>query len=99
MMVVSLALLRSEFISLTTYAPTYLCISAADERMSRHVNKTIPTSATVKRNLVFVTTFHIARDGGSRALADFHVMPPLGISMLGKGAAVPHRETTSRRKE
>ena len=37
---------------------------------------------------------HIARDGGNRALADFHVMPPLGTSILVEEEERESREAT-----
>jgi hypothetical protein len=61
---------------------TDLCISDADVLIPRHVNSIMPINETVRRNRVLVKKTHIALVGGSWALADFHVMPPLGRSMM-----------------
>lgn len=42
--------------------------------------------ATTIRNLVLVRRFQIHLVGGSEALADFHVTPPLGSNIASHGA-------------
>jgi hypothetical protein len=59
--------------------------------MLRHVNNTIPSSATQSRNRVLVTKTHTALEGGNPPLADFHVTPPLGRSMMGAAGLVAKR--------
>lgn len=41
-----------------------------------------PVNAVATRNLVRVKTTTIALHGGKRALADFHVTPPLGKNIV-----------------
>lgn len=50
--------------------------------MPRHVNNMIPTSETQTRKRVLVMKAQTARVGGSCALADFQVIPPLGRSIV-----------------
>ena len=61
---------------------TYLCISDAEELIPRHSSSMVPASATNTRNLVLVRKTHIALEGGSDDLADFQLMPPLGMIIL-----------------
>lgn len=42
----------------------------------------MPISAAPSSTLVWATNLHTARVGGNLALADFHVTPPLGKSIL-----------------
>lgn len=60
----------------------YLCISLALCDIPRQVSNIIPTSETQTRKRVRVTNAHTAREGGSCALADFQVIPPLGRSIV-----------------
>jgi len=66
----------------------YLCISPAEDLMPRHNNRTMPARAIVTRVRVLVRNSHMARVGGSCPLADFQVMPPLGISMANSTGAL-----------
>lgn len=68
----------------------YLCISLADVLMPRHSNKITPTTAMVSRKRVLVKNTHTALVGGNCALADFHVMPPLGSSMMSASGGPVH---------
>lgn len=78
---------------------THLCISPAVPCKPFHINSTTPASVTYSRNLVRVKKFHIAREGGSRPRADFHVSPPLaGRSMLGRGEKRRKRKDTPPRR-
>lgn len=61
---------------------THLCISPAVPLSPFHIKITMPVMAMNSRNLVRVRKFHIAREGGSRDLADFQVTPPLGSNMV-----------------
>lgn len=63
---------------------TNFCISAAEVLIPRHNNTTTPERATKRRNRVRVRKLNIALEGGSRALADFQVTPPLGRSIVEK---------------
>ena len=60
----------------------YFCISSAVPLRPRHKSTINPPSATKSRKRVFVRKYHIALVGGNRALADFHVMPPFGYSIV-----------------
>ena len=62
----------------------HLCISWADVVMPRHSIKTMPANATKRRKRVRVRKCRTALDGGSRALVDFQVTPPLGSSIVVK---------------
>jgi hypothetical protein len=67
-------------------APTHFCISDAELLIPRH-NKTIrPVMARDIKKRVLVTRTRIARHGGNLALADFHVTPPFGSSILVDGS-------------
>lgn len=60
----------------------YLCISDADLLMPRQNRIIKPVRATDTRKRVLVTRNSTALHGGSLALADFHVTPPLGRSIF-----------------
>lgn len=49
--------------------------------MPRHMMTTIATTIKTSRNRDRARKDRMAREGGSRALVDFHVTPPLGSSM------------------
>ena len=50
--------------------------------MPCHNSTTRPARATKTRKRVLVRKWTTALDGGNRALADFHVTPPLGSSIV-----------------
>jgi hypothetical protein len=56
----------------------------------------MPSSATDIKNRVRVRTTHIALAGGSLALADFHVTPPLGSNIATKPPGPQHLVPGSR---
>lgn len=60
----------------------YLCISDADLLIPLHNRISKPAIATDTKKRVLVTSTRIALHGGNLALADFHVTPPLGRSIL-----------------
>jgi hypothetical protein len=60
----------------------YSAIWLVETLIPLHSNIIRPVNAIVIRNLVRVKTTRTALHGGRRALADFHVMPPLGRSIL-----------------
>lgn len=49
--------------------------------MPRHMMTTIATTIKTSRDRDRARKDRMAREGGSRALVDFHVTPPLGSSM------------------
>jgi hypothetical protein len=61
---------------------TYSAIWLVETLIPLHSSIMRPVNATVTRNLVRVKTTRTALHGGKRALADFHVTPPLGRSIL-----------------
>lgn len=61
---------------------THLCIPDADLLIPRHNKMIKPVMASEARNRVRVTRTSRARQGGSLALADFHVTPPLGSNIF-----------------
>lgn len=61
---------------------THLCISDADLLIPLHNKINNPTIAIDTKKRVLVTSTKTALHGGSLALADFHVTPPLGRSMI-----------------
>lgn len=63
-----------------------LCISDAELLIPPHIKIMSPVNATAKRKRVLVIRCSIALEGGSRFLADFHVTPPLGRSIVQKEA-------------
>lgn len=62
-----------------------LCISDAEVLMPRHRITTIATMTRTSKNRVRARKDMIVREGGSRALVDFHVTPPLGSNMSPGG--------------
>ena len=64
----------------------YLVNWLVETMIPLHSNMMRPVNATATRNLVRVKTTRTALHGGKRALADFHVTPPLGNSILSISA-------------
>jgi hypothetical protein len=61
---------------------TYSAIWLVETLIPLHSSIMRPVNAIATRNLVRVKTTRTAFHGGKRALADFHVTPPLGRSIL-----------------
>jgi hypothetical protein len=60
----------------------YSAIWLVDTLIPLHNSTMRPVNAIETRNLVRVKKSRTALHGGRRALADFHVTPPLGKSIL-----------------
>src|SRR5271156_6113063 len=66
---------------------SYFDISRVETLIPLHNSIMRPAKATATRNLVRVIKTRIALHGGIRALADFHVTPPLGRSIFPSSRA------------
>ena len=82
-MAVSIVLYISQCIVICISAvSTYLCISFAEPLSPLHSNTLVTVKATRTNIRVRNTNLRTCWYGGSRALADFQVTPPLGSSMV-----------------